>query len=99
MSKEVKRYCLGEFAEPHTFPIGPGAHVLASDYEALLAERDRMRAEVEALSHQLRTAHGFIESTEAFGRAAASGVLECGDVIWNIDDSKALIAALQGEQP
>lgn len=48
MSKEVKRYCLSEFAEPHTYPIGPGAHVLASDYETLKAERDALLAEQDA---------------------------------------------------
>lgn len=50
MSKEVKRYCLGEFAEPHTYPIGPGAHVLASDYDALLAERDARLLQVDTLT-------------------------------------------------
>lgn len=55
MSKEVKRYCLGEFAEPHTYPIGPGAHVLASDYESLEAERDALLAERDARLLQIDT--------------------------------------------
>lgn len=50
MSKEVKRYCLGEFAEPHTYPIGPGSHVLASDYDALLAERDAAQKDADRLA-------------------------------------------------
>ncbi|UVO19561.1 hypothetical protein [Stutzerimonas stutzeri] len=53
MSKEVKRYCLSEFAEPHTYPIGPGAHVLASDYETLEAEHDTLLAERDALRDAL----------------------------------------------
>lgn len=55
MSKEVKRYCLGEFAEPHTYPICPGAHVLASDYESLEAERDALLAERDARLLQIDT--------------------------------------------
>lgn len=59
---------------------------------------DRLRAEVERLRRQLQTAHSFIESTEAFGSAAASGILECAGAVWNIDESKALIAAMAAKE-
>lgn len=60
-----------------------------------LEAKDRMIAE---LSHHLRCAHAFIEHTESFGHEASNGILCCGDVQWNIDESKsALAAAGKGE--
>lgn len=64
MSEQVvKRYSLSEFAEQHTYPIGPGTYVNASDYDALHAEAEvldvlcqsrfdeiaQLKAEAEAL--------------------------------------------------
>lgn len=40
--REVKRYCLSEFAEPNTYPVGPGSYVATEDYEALRAENERL---------------------------------------------------------
>ncbi|MGQ6276418.1 hypothetical protein ACUNDX_06740 [Serratia sp. IR-2025] len=44
------------------------------------------------LINHLSNAHDFIENTEAFGVAAASGIIECGGAMWNIDASKAALA-------
>lgn len=62
------------------------------------AELGAAKAEVERLRRHLQTAHSFIESTEAFGSAAATGILECAGVVWNIDESKALIAAMAAKE-
>ncbi|HCR1937366.1 TPA: hypothetical protein ONC41_001621 [Enterobacter kobei] len=64
--------------------------------------RDKLKSAAEKriaeLSHHLQCAHAFIEHTEAFGHAASNGILCCGDVQWNIDESKsALAAAGKGE--
>ncbi|MBZ9665789.1 hypothetical protein H3221_013610 [Pseudomonas sp. LMG 31766] len=45
MSEQVKRYSLSEFAEQHTHPVGPGTYVEATDYDALHAEAEALRAE------------------------------------------------------
>lgn len=50
----------------------------------------------ELLKH-LKAAHSLIENTEAFGRTASHGILQCGDSVWNIDDSKAAIAAYEAQ--
>lgn len=52
MSEQVKRYSFGEFAEQHTHPVRPGSYVKASDYDALHAEAEALRAE----NAKLRTA-------------------------------------------
>lgn len=49
MSERVKRYCLSEFAEPNTYPVGPGSYVATEDYDALHAEAEALRAEIEEL--------------------------------------------------
>lgn len=54
---------------------------------------DDYRKRIAELSHHLQCAHGFIEHTEAFGHEASNGILCCGDAQWNIDDSKATLAA------
>ncbi len=67
-----------------------------------LGLRDPSRAEIvaavkqlqnraHALTEQLRAAHAFVENAEAFGPAATSGILQCGDARWNIDESKELL--------
>lgn len=45
------------------------------------------------LGGHLKSAHAFIENTEAFGYEAASGILKCGDSEWNVDASKESLAA------
>lgn len=101
MSKEVKRYCLSEFAEPHTYPIGPGAHVLASDYEALLAERDGLlewaveRWHAEVANRPLINVHRrSLDDTwrQIIRHLGGDTGLLCGP------DHSTLLA-LQGEQP
>ena len=65
---------------------------------ALLDELEAAEKRIAELSHHLQCAHAFIEHTEAFGHAASNGILCCGDVQWNIDESKsALAAAGKGE--
>lgn len=61
---------------------------------------EKLRAGVEAaekrisvLGGHLKSAHAFIENTEAFGYEAASGILKCGDSEWNVDASKESISA------
>lgn len=58
----------------------------------------------DALAKHLRDAHAFIENTDAFGRTASHGILDCGGCIWNVDESKAALArheagAAQGAEP
>jgi hypothetical protein len=51
-----------------------------------------LEAEVEKLRHHLIRAHRFIESTEAFGRTASTGIIQAGEdesTMWNLDESKA----------
>jgi len=65
---------------------------------ALLDELEAAEKRIAELSRHLQCAHAFIEHTEAFGHAASNGILCCGDVQWNIDESKlALVAAGKGE--
>lgn len=54
---DIKRYSLSEFAEQHTHPVGPGSYVLATDYDALHAEAEALRAENGRLAESLRIAH------------------------------------------
>lgn len=44
---EVKRYCLSEFAVPHSYPIEPGVYVSEDDYATLGADNANLRAELE----------------------------------------------------
>ncbi|MFZ4252018.1 hypothetical protein ACEV6G_08110 [Enterobacter ludwigii] len=68
-------------------------HRIAADKRAEAAE-----SRIAELSHHLQSAHAFIEHTEVFGYEASNGILCCGDVQWNIDESKsALAAAGKGE--
>lgn len=65
---------------------------------ALLDELEAKDRRITELSHHLQCAHAFIEHTEAFGHAASNGILCCGDVQWNTDESKsAQSAAGKGE--
>ena len=63
------------------------------DVLALLDELEAKDKRIAELSHHLHNAHAFIEHTEAFGHAASNGILCCGDVQWNIDASKLVLAA------
>lgn len=47
---------------------------------------------IAELGGHLKSAHAFIENTEAFGYEAASGILKCGDSEWNVDASKESLA-------
>lgn len=57
----------------------------------LVAAVEQLHTRAGELAEQLHTAHAFVENTEAFGLAAQSGILQCGDVAWNIDRSKKLL--------
>lgn len=52
--REVKRYCLSEFAEPHTYPLGPGSYVATEDYDDLRAEAESLRAQRDNMAQILR---------------------------------------------
>lgn len=103
MSKEVKRYCLSEFAEPHTHPIGPGAHVLASDYDALLADRDRIRREGENIRLQWKEyATELVAERDSLKQLLAETRTSMIEAIHWEDLTpvrKRIETALQGEQP
>ncbi len=76
----------------------PNMFVETRDVLGLLDELEAEEKRIAELSHHLQCAHAFIEHTEAFGHAASNGILCCGDVQWNIDESKsALAAAGKGE--
>ena len=45
---------------------------------------------VQLLKH-MQAAHNFIEHTEAFGLEAASGILKCSNIEWDIDKSKQVV--------
>jgi|GEM_PF-2526760 len=70
MSKEVKRFTIGTF---HAAIVSAGSEcVLASDYDALLAERDRLRealiyARKEAV-YGLNHAKTHLQASAALGR-------------------------------
>lgn len=103
MSKEVKRYTLWMVSEsgcelnPYQEPDADGNWVPAADYEALLAERDRLREVLNALRaatpsltcesfhHARLDQHDHDEECPPFERWIAAA-LACN-------------AALQGEQP
>lgn len=60
------------------------------------------QALVDALRHHLTQAHKFIESTEAFGQSAISGILQAGNdksTAWNINESKAALLAFSDGLP
>lgn len=91
MSKEVKRY-VPEHCESggeiwaEMQEDSEGGWVRASDYEALLAEREALRADRDRLREALVTARDWID----FSKGAVGG----GYLILEEVD-----AALQGEQP
>lgn len=60
---------------------------------ALLDELEAAEKRIAELGGHLKSAHAFIENTEAFGHEAASGILKCGDSEWNVDASKESLAA------
>ncbi|EPT8336717.1 hypothetical protein ACVS3M_002242 [Enterobacter hormaechei] len=67
--------------------------VKAEDVERLRAKLEAAERRIAELSRHLQCAHAFIEHTEAFGHAASNGILCCGNVQWNIDASKSVLAA------
>jgi|GEM_PF-4004342 len=76
----------------------PNMFVETRDVLVLLDELEAKDRRITELSHHLQCAHAFIEHTEAFGHAASNGILCCGDVQWNTDESKsAQSAAGKGE--
>lgn len=89
MSNIDKRALREELSNP---AIGSNAH-LRKLALALLDELEAKDKRIVELSHHLHSAHAFIEHTEAFGHAASNGILCCGDVQWNIDESKLMLAA------
>ncbi|MBR7613145.1 ead/Ea22-like family protein [Citrobacter braakii] len=60
---------------------------------ALLDELEAAEKRIAELGGHLKSAHAFIENTEAFGYEAASGILKCGDSEWNVDASKESLTA------
>ena len=77
------------------------------DWDKLEAATDSLREHMEALtkanktiaelSSHLKSAHAFIETTEAFGHEASSGILKCGGTEWNIDASKDALRRNENE--
>lgn len=59
----------------------------------LLDELEAAEKRIAELGGHLKSAHAFIENTEAFGYEAASGILKCGDSEWNVDASKESLTA------
>ncbi|MCS2155506.1 hypothetical protein MUU48_00790 [Scandinavium sp. H11S7] len=66
---------------------------LAKRVLALLDELEAKDMRIAELGVHLKSAHEFIENTEAFGYEAARGILKCGDSEWNVDASKESLAA------
>jgi len=92
MSKEVKRY---DYAGDHCGPqcgfeeAADGDWVRAADYDALLAERDRLREALEQIENANWSSS---ETATDFAISQAKGLL--------IGKMKRIAAAaLQGEQP
>ena len=81
MSKEVERYTF-------VCDIENDEYVLASDYDALLAERDAMAKDAERYRFLMRELGGSV-----------SQVVMGSPVFSNEDVNAAIDAALQGEQP
>ncbi|WP_317178865.1 hypothetical protein [Lelliottia amnigena] len=69
------------------------ATVLTCALEMAIDRAEAAEARVSELGGHLKSAHAFIENTEAFGYEAASGILKCGDSEWNVDASKESLAA------
>ena len=63
-----------------------------SDVIALLEAWKADKALIAELSGHLRNAHAFIESTEAFGEFAETGIVSCDGAEWDIDASKAALS-------
>src|SRR5690606_2956569 len=60
-------------------------------YAALLARSTGAGGEAASLLRHLKTAHAWLE--EHVNGDASEGTIECNGVVWNIDESKAAIAA------
>lgn len=69
------------------------ATVLACTLEMAIDRAEAAESRIAELGGHLKSAHAFIENTEAFGHEAASGILKCGDSEWNVDASKESLAA------
>lgn len=95
MSNIDKRACdkLKSAAAKAVDNFDPNMFVETRDVLALLDELEAAEKRIAELSHHLRSAHEFIEHTEAFGHEASNGILCCGDAQWNIDASKAALAS------
>lgn len=65
----------------------------ATDRAKSASELDDAERRIAELGGHLKSAHEFIENTEAFGYEAAKGILKCGDSEWNVDASKESLAA------
>ena len=84
----IKRYTKGVEAQKKFIAAANPATVMA-----LLDELEAAEKRIAELGGHLKSAHAFIENTEAFGHEAASGILKCGDSEWNVDASKESLAA------
>lgn len=63
------------------------------EFQVISNALEAAESRIAALGGHLKSAHAFIENTEAFGHEAASGILKCGDSEWNVDASKESLAA------
>ena len=77
-------------ASMHVPPMDTDVDMVLADCATALEDAEKRIAE---LGGHLKSAHAFIENTEAFGHEAASGILKCGDSEWNVDASKESLAA------
>lgn len=68
-------------------------HLTTDELSGLLDELEAAERRNAELTHHLKSAHQFIEHTEAFGYMAASGILQCGDAKWDVDASKESLRA------
>lgn len=92
MSKEVKRYTLFASLRPEAIAFLPDEVVSARDYDALLAERDRLRDALEQAAQSLESISKLAGRDEFM-----QDVLD----IRGFANSRATVAraALQGAQP
>lgn len=63
------------------------------EFQSITGALEAAEKRIAELGGHLKSAHAFIENTEAFGYEAASGILKCGDSEWNVDASKESLAA------
>lgn len=86
MSEQVvKRYSLSEFAEQHTYPIGPGTYVNATDYDALHAEAEALRAENGRLQADRDRANQY----------ANQQALECNKLSTDLEAARGLLREVE----